>query len=116
MLQKRDSEIEQWVLRELFLSKVSSSEICVFSRDGMVSLRGSAESEQDKLAIEKATLGAIGVTGVLNEMKVKAGTTPVLKQPLRLELPNPPVFLPALAAHETTAKPSWEAAVASSKY
>jgi len=81
----------------------------------MVNLSGSAESHQDKLAIEKATLGTSGVIGVLNEMKVKPCTTLVLKQPLGLELPKPP-FLHALAAPETTAKPYSEAAAAWSKY
>ncbi len=117
MLRKRDSEIEQWILRELRLSKqIRSSEVCVFSCDGMVSLSGSAESHEDKLAIEEATLGATGVIGVLNEMKVKLCTSLIEKQPLSLELPTPGVFLHALAAQETTVKPYLEAAVATSKY
>jgi BON domain-containing protein len=117
MLKKRDSEIEQWVLRELRLSKqICSSEVCVFSRDGVVSLSGSAESDYDKLAIEKATLGATGVIGVLNELKVKLCTALIQKQPLSLELPTPGVFLHVLAAQEATVKPYLEAAVATSKY
>jgi hypothetical protein len=116
MLKKRDSEIEQWVLRELRLSEISSSEICVFSRVGVVRLLGSAQSYQDKLAIEKATLGATGVVGVVSEMKVKPCTALIQTQPSRLQLPTPRVFLHALAAQETTANTYSEAAVASSKY
>jgi len=75
MVHKSDSEIEQWVLRELSLGQnVRSSEVCVFARDGVIRLRGSAQSHQDKLAVEKATRGATGVVGVVNEMKVKPCT------------------------------------------
>jgi osmotically-inducible protein OsmY len=64
MPQKMDSEIEQWVLRELSLSKeVCSPEICVFSRDGVITIRGSAQTFQDKLAVEEATLRVTGVVG-----------------------------------------------------
>ena len=53
MFMKTDSEIEQWVLRALSLSgKICSREVCVFACDGVVSLRGSAESSKDKVAIE----------------------------------------------------------------
>ena len=69
---KTDSEIEQWVLRELsFREQNNSREVCVFARDGVVTLRGSARSYQDKLAVEEATLRAPAVVDVLNEMKVK---------------------------------------------
>jgi len=117
MLKKRDSEIEQWVLRELRLSKqICSSEVCVCSCDGMVSLSGSAESDYDKLAIEEATLGATGVIGVLNEMKVKLCTAPIQKQPLSLEPPTPGVFLHDPAAQQPIVNPYLIAAVATSKY
>jgi len=115
MLPKRDSEIEQWVLKELRLSEKTSSEICVLARDGVVRLRGSAESNQDKLAIEKATLGATGVIGLVNEMKVKPCTALLQKQPLRVELPPPQVFLHACSTRDK-AKPYSEAVVARSKY
>ena len=67
-----DSKVEQWVLRELSLSdEVRSAEVGVFARDGVVRLRGSAHSYQDKSAIEDATRRASGVVGVVNEMRVK---------------------------------------------
>ncbi len=75
MLRKTDSEIEQWVLRELSLSeKIGSREVCVFACDGVVRLRGSAQSYQDKLAVEEATRRVTGVVGVVNEMRVKPCT------------------------------------------
>lgn len=75
MVQKADSEIEQWVLRALWSSeKICSREVCVFARDGVVRLRGSAQSHQDKLAIEEAARSATGVVGVMNEIRVKPCT------------------------------------------
>ena len=68
-----DSETEQWVLRELSLhKKISSREICVIARDGVVRLQGTTRSYADRLAVEEATRGAPGVVSVVNEMKVKA--------------------------------------------
>ena len=71
MTRKTDSEIEQWVLRELSLSEVRSREVSVFSRDGVITLRGSAQTYQDRLAVDKATRRATGVVSVVNEMRVK---------------------------------------------
>jgi len=89
MLRKRDSEVEQWVLREFSLSnEVCSAEICVFSRDGVITLRGSAQTFQDKLAVEEATLRATGVVGVVNEMRVNSATALVEKAPFTLS-PSP---------------------------
>jgi osmotically-inducible protein OsmY len=90
MPRKTDSEVEQWVLRELSLSEICSREVCVCAREGVVSLRGRAQSEKDKLAIEEATRRAIGVVGVVNELRVKPSTalienasaTVLLKEPL----------------------------------
>lgn len=77
----RDSEVEQWVLRELSLSEIRSREVSVFARDGVVQLRGSAQSNRDKLAIEEATLRATGVVGVINEMRAKPSTALIDKVP-----------------------------------
>lgn len=75
MHRKTDSEIEQWVLRELMVSKkVHSPEICVLARDGVVSLRGSARSFEDRSAVEEATRRATGVVAVMNELRVKPHT------------------------------------------
>lgn len=81
MLRKRDSEVEQWVLRELSLSDICSREVTVFARDGVLQLRGSALSNKDKLAIEEAALRATGVVGVLNEIRVKPSTAPFTQSP-----------------------------------
>ncbi len=79
-MRKPDSEIEQWVLRELSLSKkVCSTEICVWACDGVVSLQGSAHSHQDRLAVEEATRRATGVVGVVNELRVKP-CTPLIEK------------------------------------
>ena len=75
MHRKTDSETEQWVLRELNLSeKVCSPEICVLARDGVVRLRGSAQSFAERSAVEEATRRASGVVGVVNEIRVRPCT------------------------------------------
>lgn len=81
MPRKTDSEVEQWVLRELSLSEIRSREICVFARDGVITLRGSAQTFQDKLAIEEAARGATGVVGVMNEMRLKPSTGLIRRVP-----------------------------------
>ena len=54
MHRKTDSEIEQAVLKELQLQELSlsektcSREVCVFARDGVVTVKGSALSYADK--------------------------------------------------------------------
>lgn len=82
----RDSEVEQWVLQQLSLSEIRSREVSVFARDGVVRLRGTAQSNRDKLAIEGATLRANGVVGVINEMRVKPSTALIEKLPF---IPSP---------------------------
>jgi hypothetical protein len=75
MHRKTDSEIEQFVLRELSLSKeVRSPEICVLARDGVVSLRGSVQTVQNRSAAEQAARCATGVVGVVNDLRVKLTT------------------------------------------
>lgn len=108
MHRKTDSEIEQWVLRELSLSeKVRSPEICVLAREGVVSLRGSAQSYQDKLAVEEATRRAAGVVDVVNEMRVKACTALIEKvsQSVPLtEVVGPEMLVHRLATQHSAAK------------
>ena len=84
MPRKRDSEVEQWVLRELSLSEIRSCEICVFATDEVVTLRGSAETHQEKLAAEQAARRATGVVGVVNKMRVKPSTALIKRVPFRL--------------------------------
>ncbi len=91
MLRKTDSEVEQWMLRELSLSmKIRSREICVLARDGVITLRGSAQSYQDKLAIEEATRRATGVAGVVNELRVAPCTALIKKVLTSVALTVPP--------------------------
>lgn len=80
MHRKTDSEIEQWVVREWRSSqKVCSPEICVLAHDGVVRLRGSAQSFEERSAVEEATRCAPGVVGVVNEIRVKPRTALVTK-------------------------------------
>lgn len=95
MLAKTDSEVEQWVLRELNLTDQSGSrEICVLAREGVITLRGSAESDEDKSAVEKATLRATGVLRVVNEVRVKACTALINR--VSASVPPPEVFRPGM--------------------
>lgn len=100
MREKTDSEIEQWVLRELNLSeKFGSREVCVLARDGVVRLRGSAQSYQDKLAVAKATRRATGVVSVVNEIKVKP--CPALIKRVSASVPPTEAFSPNLLVHHS---------------
>ena len=81
MLKKRDSEVEQWVLRELSRSEIRSREISVYSRDGVITLRGSVKTYQDKLAVAEAARRATGVVGVFNEMRIKPSTALIRRVP-----------------------------------
>jgi osmotically-inducible protein OsmY len=84
---KTDSEVEQVVLRELSLSEnVYSREICVLARDGVVQLHGSAQSDEDKLAIEETIGRAAGVVRVVNEMRVKAVVAVIKRIPMSVPL------------------------------
>jgi BON domain-containing protein len=103
MLRKRDSEVEQWVLRELSLSKIPSQEVSVFSRDGVITLRGSAQSYRDKLAIDEVTRRATGVVGVVNEMRVKLCTALITGVPFT-QSPSPGLLIQAIAIQPPVVK------------
>jgi osmotically-inducible protein OsmY len=73
---KRDSEVEQQVLRSLRLdSAISSREICVKSQWGVVTLSGTATSYRESSAIDSATLRAPGVCAVINMIEVRGDRT-----------------------------------------
>ena len=75
---RRDSEIEQQVLRSLKQAfAIASKEICVESQDGLVTLSGSVRSQWASLAIDSATSEALGVRGVVNNVQVKGGGLPI---------------------------------------
>lgn len=72
MQKKTDSEIEQWVLREIGSEKtMRSREICVQSHDGVVRLCGSVPSYANKQTAELAALRVDGVTGLVNDIQFK---------------------------------------------
>ncbi|HEY8187544.1 MAG TPA: BON domain-containing protein [Pyrinomonadaceae bacterium] len=71
---KRDSEVEQLVLRSLKLdSAIVSNEICVESHGGVVTLRGIVLNRFEKSAIYSAARQSPGVCRVVNKVEVKRG-------------------------------------------
>jgi len=65
-----DSEIEQWVLRELrFAGNIESRELCVSSHQGIVTLGGTVPSRIGKVAAKRAALRARGVKSVVNNLR-----------------------------------------------
>ena len=66
-----DSEVEQWVLRELQLTfDIGSKEICVFCCDGVVTLRGTVHEHNEKSIAHEAAAHAPGVLRVINRIRV----------------------------------------------
>ena len=71
---RKDSEIEQQVLRSLQLdSTISTREICIESHRGVVTLSGTVPSYRESRAIYAATSRAPGVCHAVNRIKVKDG-------------------------------------------
>ena len=69
---KRDSEVEQQVLRSLKLdSAIVYNEICVESHGGVVTLRGTVLNRFEKSAIYSAACQSPGVSRVVNQVEVK---------------------------------------------
>jgi hypothetical protein len=66
-----DSEIEQWVLREIGLTARESREICVYSHNGVVTLQGTVKSFDQKMALNRAAQIAKGVICVIDDVRVK---------------------------------------------
>src|SRR5689334_2539093 len=65
-----DSEIEQWVLRELrFAGNIKSRELCVSSHQGIVTLGGTVPSRISEVAAKRAALRARGVKNVVNHLR-----------------------------------------------
>jgi BON domain len=65
-----DSEIEQWVLRELqFAGNIQSRELCVSAHRGIVTLDGTVPSRMSKVAAKRAALKARGVKNVINNLR-----------------------------------------------
>ena len=96
---KTDSEIEQWVLRELSLeNKILSPEICVQSHDGVITLCGSVPNYTNKTAAEQAAYRVAGVADVVNRIQVKPCTALIRRSLTTMALPPPfkqtPLFRP----------------------
>lgn len=89
-MRKRDSEVEQQVLRMLKLdSAVAGREICVESQDGVVTLSGTALSYQQRSAAHEATLRAPGVLGVVNTIQVEVDRFFIDEQAGGASIPQP---------------------------
>jgi hypothetical protein len=82
-----DSEIEQWVLRELqFAGNIQSREVCVSAHAGIVTLDGTVPSRISKVAAKRAALRARGVKSVVNNLRAAPplplmGTEPAVSPP-----------------------------------
>jgi hypothetical protein len=77
---KRDSGIEQQVLRSLKLnSAIASNEICVESNGGVVTLRGTVLNRLEKSAIYSAARQSSGVCRVVNKIEVKRARVTILE-------------------------------------
>lgn len=71
MKHKTDSEIEQSVLREFTSeSGLTSKELCVLCRHGVVTLSGTAPDERNIRAAENAANSVPGVVRVVNRIGV----------------------------------------------
>ena len=68
----RDSEIEQWVLNEIRAATDGRlKELCVFSLEGVVSLKGTVSGRADSLAAQEAAARSKGVVTVINHLDVR---------------------------------------------
>ena len=77
----RDSEIEQWVLKELGRQRNGNrnryKEICVCATNGIVTLQGTVRTRYEKSNAQKAALRAQAVTVVINNLKVLPPEPPI---------------------------------------
>ena len=71
----RDSEIEQRVLNELVRSRLAGCrELCVLSRDGIVTLDGTVPSRTVRLAAQRSARRAKGVIAIINNLQSQPAT------------------------------------------
>ena len=69
----RDSEIEQSVLRGIqLLELVDGRQMCVVSREGVVTLDGTVQNQRSKLAIHTAARDANGVIALINNLQLSS--------------------------------------------
>lgn len=93
MREKRDSEIEQCILRELQLeTEVSTKELCVFCSGGNATLSGTVKNAREKEAVLKAARRVVGVLRAIDHIKVREVAQRAVSRPLS----------PAIAAIDLT--------------
>jgi hypothetical protein len=69
--QIRDSEAEQWILREFRLDyRITTKELCVVCADGEATLNGTVAHYAEKLAAQTAALRSPGIHRILNNISV----------------------------------------------
>src|ERR1044071_4490564 len=74
-----DSEIEQWVLKELrFAGSIESCELCVSSQRGIVTLGGTVPNRTSRVAAKRAALRARGVRSVVNTLRARSRDSQVM--------------------------------------
>jgi len=72
-----DSEVEQWVLRELhFAEQIQSREVCVSAYQGIVTLGGTVPNRTSRVAAKRAALRARGVRSVVNNLCARSSGRP----------------------------------------
>lgn len=84
---RRDSELEQWVLRSFCSQKhLRSREICVHAYDGVLTLYGSVSDYTSRIVAESAAYRVPGVTEIVNRIQVKSCIALVLQRAMRVTL------------------------------
>ena len=87
---KTDSEIEQWVLREVsFDHTLASKELCILCCEGVVTLYGAVKDEREWRAVQSAAWNSPGVVRILNRIRI-VPTPALVEAPLIV-----PAFRPA---------------------
>ena len=107
MHKKTDSEIEQWVLRELRLEKdLRSPEICVQSHDGVVTLHGSVPNYANKLAAQQAAYRVVDIADVVDDIRVKPCGVEMTKSSTTVgsESLKPGALLPPMQIEDAVAR------------
>ena len=104
----RDSEIEQWVLKEIRLTTDGRlKELSVWSSNGVVTLKGTVQSRAEKLSAQQAAERAKGVVAVSNQLSLRrrraprrgpSVESPVVATAPTFHLPHQPTTRPHMAS------------------
>jgi len=91
----RDSEIEQWVLNEVrSMTDGRLRELSVLSINGVVNLRGTVRSRNQKDAAEMAASGAKGVSAVISHLQVVPRISRKPPTVIKTQVTPPPAISP----------------------